>query len=132
MCELEVFELGAAEASTKEGTVCLALLWEKRALRFIEAILVEVVGGPQRTLKECVTRAYAASLRKYHNFLVRGTFSIAVNAAPTRAKFIAKLDPASTSETTIIDKAAKILPALSRLLDTIDMFLERISLEKSP
>ena len=84
MCDAELEALGggpgcraaAKKASRRDGSACTSLLWLCRALRLIEALLLELVKPLQASLKECVTAGYAHSLRKHHNALVRYTIPL--------------------------------------------------------
>ena len=46
-----------------------------RALEFIYVFLETVVQGEEDLVK-CANKAYDASLRKYHGWIVRGVFSV--------------------------------------------------------
>ena len=46
-----------------------------RALSFVRVLLTEVLGTSSE-LSECAYTAYEQTLRKYHNFLVKGIFSV--------------------------------------------------------
>mmetsp|Transcript_50926 Transcript_50926/g.164949 ORF Transcript_50926/g.164949 Transcript_50926/m.164949 type:complete len:259 (-) Transcript_50926:163-939(-) len=137
MCDAELEALGggpgcraaAKEASRRDGSACTSLLWLCRALRFIEALLLELLKPLQASLKECVTAGYAHSLRKHHNALVRGVFAAAVNAAPQRAAFVAAIAPSGASDAEAMRTVSKLLPDFSRPLDALGKYLRDRHLE---
>jgi len=45
----------------------------------------------EQDLTECANKAYGKSLKKYHGWVVRGVFSLAAKAAPTRKQFVESL-----------------------------------------
>ena len=105
MCDDEIVALGGANdraaaytAARTDGSACTSLLWLTRALKFVEAILSAMLSSPHASLKECVYSAYGLTMRKHHNIVVKGVFAAAVNAAPSRPAFVAKLAPAGASE----------------------------------
>jgi pleckstrin family protein A (phosphoinositide binding specific) protein 8 len=52
-----------------------ALLWLKRAIEFIQEFVAEVAGG-EHSLDIAAGKAYTKCLRRYHNWIVRGMFSV--------------------------------------------------------
>jgi hypothetical protein len=56
---------------------CFWLTHHARALSFIRVFLAEFLKG-QSDLTVAASTAYEATLRKYHNFIVRGIFSVSV------------------------------------------------------
>lgn len=67
-----------------------ALLWLKRALEFIALFLKELFAG-DKDLSTCASVAYSQSLKEYHGWIIRGIFSLIVNAVPSRTTFIRAL-----------------------------------------
>ena len=78
-------------------------------------------------MKDCVYKGYEAGLKQYHGMMIRGTFSVAVNAAPTREVFIAKLD---SSEEAAFKKIEDLLPDFEALLTTTQAFLKEKGIDK--
>ena len=68
-------------AGDGKTTTC-ALLWLVRALYFILKMLDPLVNEPDKTLSACVLAGYEVSLKPHHGMMIRGTFSMAVKAAP--------------------------------------------------
>lgn len=97
-------------------TATCALLWLGLALNFILKMLRELIDNPMKALSECVYAGYEVSLKPHHGMLIRSTFGVAVNAAPSRADFIAKLGP---SEEAVFATLGEHLPALEELFDAI-------------
>ena len=124
---------GGDKAKSKEGTVCLAMLWLKRALKLVEGILKEMLANPTKKLTECVQTAYDGSLKKAHNFVMRGTFSVGVKAAPNRETFMKKLFPASSDPEAELKKLGeKDVPKLTLILTTIETYQTKNGIEKYP
>ena len=130
MCVAEIEALGgdADQARKRDGSVCNSLLWLKRALRLIDGILKGLVRDATASMRDCCTSAYASSLKKYHNVVMRSAFGVAVNAAPSRAEFMRKLAPAST-EAASLKTIGRLLASFSTLLDAIEGFLKEKRIE---
>ena len=69
-----------------------ALLWLKRALEFIHALIVQIING-QSILSDAAVNAYKLTLSKYHGWVVRGIFNLAMKSVPYRDDFFIALGP---------------------------------------
>ena len=69
-----------------------ALLWLKRALEFIHALIVQIING-QSSLSDSAVNAYKLTLSKYHGWVVRGIFNLAMKSVPYREDFFIALGP---------------------------------------
>ncbi|XP_075683358.1 pleckstrin homology domain-containing family A member 8 [Rhinoderma darwinii] len=67
-----------------------ALLWLKRGLKFLFQFLSEVKTG-ETNIQTALSNAYGKTLRRYHGWVVRGVFALALRAAPTYEGFVAAL-----------------------------------------
>ena len=102
------------------ATASCALLWLARALNFVIKLLDVMIEDKTKKLSDCVMAGYEVSLKPHHGFMVKGTFTVAVKAAPSREAFIAKLGP--SEEKVFADIGAK-LPAMKSLISSIQDFL---------
>lgn len=75
---------------TAKNSATDALLWLKRALEFMQVFLSEVSRG-EKDLAVAAATAYGKTLRKYHGWVVRGVFALAVKAVPYRSDFLTSL-----------------------------------------
>jgi len=104
----------------KKGTC--ALLWLARALNFILVLLKELIDNPAKKLSDCVLAGYDVSLKPHHGMIIKGTFSVAVKAAPARDVFIKKLGPGDPLAT-----IGSKLPAIVQMNKSIQDFLTAIN-----
>ncbi len=65
-----------AEQSIKKKTATEGLLWLKRGLEFTVASLSRNMNDPNEELSVSFSKAYEATLSKFHNFIARGIFSV--------------------------------------------------------
>eukprot|EP00047_Mylnosiga_fluctuans_P002428 m.224496 g.224496 ORF g.224496 m.224496 type:complete len:199 (-) comp11097_c0_seq1:61-657(-) len=118
----------AKKTTTSSGSATDALLWLKRALSFIQVFLQEVLkGNPDMTA--CASTAYDSTLAKYHNFLVRGIFSLAVRAVPTREGFLKELAKGTCDDATLLAQMKEYVDALTTHLNTINTFYDTHKLD---
>jgi hypothetical protein len=68
-----------------------ALMWLRRALGFIAEYMHEFSRSYTSIPSECLYAAYQLTLRQYHNWVVRGIFSLAMRSMPTNEDFIKSL-----------------------------------------
>ncbi|KAH7890144.1 het-c2 protein [Phlebopus sp. FC_14] len=67
------------------------LMWLLRGLLFTCKALQTAQSDNKVSLADAFTSGYEGSLKKYHNFVVQGIFSLAMKACPDRKDFYAKL-----------------------------------------
>ena len=109
-------------------TVTCALLWLVRALYFILKMLEPLMADPSKKLSECVMAGYDVSLKPHHGFIIKGTFTVAVKAAPNRADFMKKL---ADDESSIKGEIDKVTPDLTKLLASLSATLLEVTKEKA-
>lgn len=79
-------------------------------------------------LSACVQVGYDKGLKMHHNFVMKGTFAVAVKAAPDRAKFMAQLAIGSTPAD-VMKGLAKVYAKFTTTIGTIDTFLKEKKIE---
>ena len=129
LCNVEVEAVGTKKAFSTDGSVSTSLLWLRRALGFIEAIMKALIQKPVKSMKACCHDAYQTSLARYHNVLMKSAFKVAVNAAPNRVDFLRTLAPTSTTEAAL-DTLGRLLPSFSKLLSAVDHLLRAQGIQK--
>ncbi|XP_003744676.1 pleckstrin homology domain-containing family A member 8 [Galendromus occidentalis] len=119
------------KTTTQAGSATDALLWLKRALAFIRIFLHEACQSADVDLALCATKAYGETLRKHHNFVVRGVFSVAIRALPYYSTFVKSLAPSPAVannpayETTLKSDGIEYTKHLQIVVTTIDTFYVR-------
>lgn len=73
------------------------------------------------SVKDAVNHGYGASLKPHHGMIVKGTFSVASNAAPGRQKLICEL--LGDSEEAVVPKLKALLPKIKAALDANKAYL---------
>ena len=70
----------------------LLLGWQvRRTLQFLGALMRRVVDDETQPLAALARAAYADELERYHGWLLRKTFGVALSAMPSRAELLARL-----------------------------------------
>ncbi|GAB5593124.1 hypothetical protein Unana1_08024 [Umbelopsis nana] len=83
--------LCATEAPEKKRTATEGLLWLTRGLDFTAKALRRSLADPSEELNVSFTKSYEVTLKKFHSFVVRPVFSLAMKACPYRKDFLEKL-----------------------------------------
>uniref|UniRef100_A0A7S3QL51 Glycolipid transfer protein domain-containing protein n=2 Tax=Dunaliella tertiolecta TaxID=3047 RepID=A0A7S3QL51_DUNTE len=100
------------------------LLWLKRAMEFITAVMQRMLTEP---LHKAVADVYRETLMQYHGFMVSSAFTLAFKFVPTREQFVASLD---TSEHDNLDQQVKdFVEAFGPLLKEIHGFMVENNLD---
>lgn len=102
-------------------TVSCALLWLGRALCFIVKLMDELMKEKGKKLSDCVLAGYEVSLKPHHGMMIKGTFSVAVKAAPNRDDFIKKL---GDSEEEVFKALGAMWERLSACVSGVQTFLK--------
>jgi len=118
------------EKGEKKRTATEGLLWLLRGLSFTCKALENAQSNKTEELSAAFTNSYESTLKKFHNFVVKGIFSVAMKACPYRADFYAKLaadpdggEPASQAK--LNEELDKWLAALSTIVARMEAFYEK-------
>ncbi|KAL4064780.1 glycolipid transfer protein domain-containing protein [Scleroderma yunnanense] len=87
------------ERSEKKRPATEGLMWLLRGLAFTYKALHVAQADAKVELSNAFTLGYEATLKQYHNFVVKGIFALAMKACPYRKAFYEKLaaDPSGRS-----------------------------------
>ncbi|KAI0081963.1 het-c2 protein [Panus rudis PR-1116 ss-1] len=117
------------EKGEKKRTATEGLMWLLRGLAFTCKALQLAQADSKEELASAFSKSYEATLKKYHNFIVKGIFSVAMKACPYKADFYAKLaaDPAGgppASQEKLHEELNKWLTALDAIVTRLQNFYE--------
>ncbi|KAJ8482251.1 hypothetical protein ONZ45_g15018 [Pleurotus djamor] len=115
------------EKGEKKRTATEGLMWLLRGLLFTCKALQNAQADKTQELSTAFTKAYEGTLKAFHNFVVKGAFSLAMKACPYRATLYEKLaaDPAGGPATTNEQVEAKLdtwLTALESIVTRMQTF----------
>jgi len=112
------------EQGEKKRTATEGLMWLVRGLSFTCKALQLLQADQSAELSAAFTKSYEGTLKKFHNFVVKGIFSAAMRVCPYRADFYAKLaaDPAGGPPATM----DRLNMELDRWLAALDIIAKRI------
>lgn len=108
-----------AEKDEKKKDATQGLLWLTRGLAFTALALRNSVSNPTEELNASFTKSYGETLTKYHNFVVRGVFKVAMKACPYRKDFYAKL---GDDQAVVQSELEAWLAALEKIVSIIEAF----------
>ena len=98
------------------------VLWLNRTLHFIQAFF-SGLGEDGLETSAALNRAYAVALMPYHNFIMRGLFSLLMHQAPTRSDIVLTLCKGNSErEAANIHQMKLITGELSRITHQIHEF----------
>lgn len=89
-----------------ERSAVMALLWIRRTLQFLAELMRQLLDG-KGTVTHLAREAYAVELERYHGWLLRNTFAVALSAMPSREEIFARLAPRGGTE----DECARVCSA---------------------
>ncbi|KAF5321621.1 hypothetical protein D9619_001486 [Psilocybe cf. subviscida] len=118
------------EKTEKKRTATEGLMWLLRGLSFTCKALQNTQANPKEELSPAFTKSYDETLKKFHNFVVKGIFAVAMKACPYRADFYAKLaaDPdggAAATQDKLNEELDKWLAALSTIVTRMEAFYDK-------
>ncbi|EGO00322.1 hypothetical protein SERLA73DRAFT_136112 [Serpula lacrymans var. lacrymans S7.3] len=123
-------ELVKNEQGEKKRTATEGLMWLIRGLSFTCKALQNAQANQNHELVAAFTKGYEDSLKKFHNFVVKSIFSVAMKACPYRKDFYAKLaaDPQggpSVPEAKLHEELNEWLAGLDTIVKRIEAFFEK-------
>lgn len=74
-----------------DKTATQGLLWLTRGLEFTCEAMAKVIENPEWELSKAFEKSYSETLSKYHSFLIKPVFKLAMKACPYRTDFFKKL-----------------------------------------
>ncbi|EIM83015.1 het-c2 protein [Stereum hirsutum FP-91666 SS1] len=118
------------EKGEKKRTATEGLMWLLRGLSFTCIALQNIQANKSEELTTAFGKSYDVTLKKFHNFVVKGIFAVALKACPYRADFFTKLraDPAGgpeASEAKTDIELNRWLDALSNIVKRMEAFYEK-------
>ncbi|KAM0751326.1 glycolipid transfer protein [Meredithblackwellia eburnea MCA 4105] len=109
------------EKGEKKRTATEGLLWLLRGLRFTQLALTRSQADKSEELNVSFTKAYEESLKKFHSFVVKPLFTLAMKSCPYRAAFYEKLG----SPLDVVEKELQAwLAALEAIITKLEKFYE--------
>jgi len=123
-------ELVENEKTEKKRTATEGLMWLLRGLSFTCKALQNSQANKTEELSAAFTKSYDGTLKKFHNFVVKGIFSVAMKACPYRVDFYNKLaaDPdggAPASQEKLNEELDKWLLGLDAIVNRMEAFYEK-------
>lgn len=113
----------------QHGQSCAkGLLWLKRAMEFMVAIMRRLEEAPDATMSEVVYDMYYATLHQWHGFIASSAFSVAFAFVPSRETFLDRLAGGKFSDQTAQDMA-RFVEKFSALLTEVHRFLDEHGLD---
>ena len=123
--ELLVEEIANKDRSTvtarigDKKTVACATLWLLRTLEFIRLMILSLCDDRELSLTNCVKIAYAGSLSKHHNQIMRMAFSVGGRLIPDRMVLLQKLHGANEKK--------DLFPRLRKLEQDVRPIMEHLN-----
>ncbi|KAF3942263.1 hypothetical protein ABW19_dt0203326 [Dactylella cylindrospora] len=118
-------QLVLAERAEKKKTATEGLLWLLRGLDFTAKALRHNVDNPTEELTTSFNHSYEGTLKKHHNFIVKGIFSVALKATPYRSDFMVKLGGVDDKSAAKVNKQlTDWLEALENAVGILQKFYE--------
>ncbi|GAA5848192.1 hypothetical protein JCM8547_004438 [Rhodosporidiobolus lusitaniae] len=109
------------EKGEKKRTATEGLLWLLRGLKFTQVALTRSQADKNEELADSFSKAYEQTLKKYHSFVVKPIFALAMKACPYRKDFYAKLGP---PEAPVDEELSKWNAALGDIIVRLEKFYE--------
>ncbi|EAU91073.1 het-c2 protein [Coprinopsis cinerea okayama7 len=118
------------EKGEKKRVATEGLMWLLRGLAFTCQALLIVQADASKELADAFNESYKGTLSKFHNFIVKGVFSVAMKACPYKKDFFTKLaaDPAGgppVEQAKLNEELNKWLAALDQIVKRMEAFYEK-------
>ncbi|KAG0657284.1 hypothetical protein C6P46_006568, partial [Rhodotorula mucilaginosa] len=110
------------EKGEKKRTATEGLLWLLRGLKFTQVALARSQADKTEELSVSFSKSYEETLKKYHSFVVKPIFALAMKACPYRKDFYGKLGPPTAP---VDEELSKWNSALGEIIARLEAFYEK-------
>jgi len=117
----------AAGKSGESSSCTKGLLWLKRAMEFVLAIVRSTQEHPNKSSGEVVSTTYKATLMQFHGYISSTAFTLAFNFVPTREYFVDSIGSGSAEETS--KQMLEFVAAFAPVLQEVHQFLVKHGLD---
>lgn len=116
----------------KDPSAAIALVWSRRSFAFQTALLAGLSEDPSASLSAVATSAYKEHLEPHHNWVLKSTFKMALNAMPKMDEFLSRLGVgvAGVDREAVYADMAELVQVQQRVVDAIGALLVDLGLEK--
>ena len=118
----------------KDPSAAIALVWVRRSLAFQAGMLKGLEQNRSTTLSAAASEAYKRHLEPHHNFILRNTFRIGLNAMPTKEELMERLAPGDMSvhdrEAVCYADITELVDLQGRVLGAVEILLDQLGLER--
>lgn len=127
----DLFAIARAEVSSGEAassqSATKAILWLKRAMEFVAALLQLLCEDQNLTLAAATSNAYSDTLYVYHGWVTSAAFTVALKLVPSREAFFAKFELAADAD--LVAQMQTCLLAFKPMLARVHDFLVKGGLD---
>jgi len=117
----------------KDPSAAIALVWARRSLAFQTCLLEQLTKDRSAALSACATDAYKRHLEPHHNWILKSTFKMGLNAMPRMDEFFERLgvgrEPGLDRDAVEADMV-ELVESQQRVVDCIGAMLVELDLEK--
>ena len=109
-------------------------MWLRRSFAFQLALLEGLERDHNASLSNVATDAYKAHLEPHHNWILKSTFKMGLNAMPPKESFLLKLGgelDESERDAAVYGDMAELVRVQQRVLDIVGSLLVELDLEAS-
>ena len=118
----------------KDPSAAIALVWVRRSLAFQAGMLEGLAEDPSATLSAAASEAYKRHLEPHHNFILRNTFRIGLNAMPTKEELMERLAPGDLNsrerEAVCNADIRELVDLQGHVLGAVEVLLDQLGLER--
>ncbi|GMM27892.1 hypothetical protein DAMA08_006080 [Martiniozyma asiatica (nom. inval.)] len=114
-------QLILTEVSQGKKTATQGLLWLTRGLQFTCNAIQKLLANEDWELSKCFEKSYSETLSKFHSFVVKPVFKLAMKACPYKKDFIAKLGEPTEK---VMEQMKEWVDGLDKIVSDIMQFFE--------
>mmetsp|Transcript_19346 Transcript_19346/g.58475 ORF Transcript_19346/g.58475 Transcript_19346/m.58475 type:complete len:209 (+) Transcript_19346:161-787(+) len=127
----ELFPIALDEVASGEAcgsrSATKGILWLKRAMEFVTALLQRLRDNRGETLPAAASEAYTETLYKYHGWVTSAAFTVALKLAPSRETFFQQFDLPPGAD--LMEQMQTCLKAFCPVLAAVQTFLAEHDLD---
>ncbi|VDM23785.1 unnamed protein product [Hydatigera taeniaeformis] len=122
-----------AKVNKNDNSGSIGLLWLTRAVELVIEVMVELPTSPDRNMRDIGRSAYAKTLMKHHNTIMKNLFYTGLALFPDKQTFLLRLAYNKPNmDTQVLDAMKEFVGQYRGVLETVQQILVKYDIEDSP
>ncbi|CDS40678.1 glycolipid transfer protein [Echinococcus multilocularis] len=122
-----------AKVNKNDNSGSIGLLWLTRAIELVIEVMTELPASSDRNMREIGRAAYAKTLMKHHNVIMKNLFYAGLALFPDKHSFLLRLAYNKPNmDTQVLDAMKEFVTQYRNVMEPVQQLLVKYGIEDSP